>query len=257
MTEFLQSLTFLEQFFLTCALSGSVIFTIRTVMMFIGLAGDHGDGDLHDASGHHDQIDFHGGHDASAIDHHGDLSLDHSGDFHDGHGDIADTHSGEIVAGSADQHHDMQDSDVSFKFVSLQGLTAFFMMFGWVGLALTRDSGLPGFVAIFGGLVAGFFTVYILGMMFKFAMKLQSDGTMRIRTALGSGGSVYLRIPAQNGTGQVQVEVDGRLKVFDAVSATKEEIKTGEQITVVWVQDNGVLVVEKDERGEGGKLCGQ
>jgi membrane-bound ClpP family serine protease len=73
---------------------------------------------------------------------------------------------------------------------------------------------------------------------------------------LGSGGSVYLRIPA-DGSGQVQVEVDGRLQIFDAVSAKKEEIKTGDQITVVWVQDNGVLVVEKDERDQGGKLCGQ
>jgi membrane protein implicated in regulation of membrane protease activity len=222
--------------------------------MFVGMTGDHGDGDLHDASVHHDQIDFHGGHDASGIDHHGDISLDHSGDFHDGHGDIADAHSTDMADGHDSDHH---DSDASFKFVSLQGLTAFFMMFGWVGLAITRDSGLSGFAAVLGGIIAGIFTVYLLGTMFKFAMKLQSDGTMRIRTALGSGGSVYLRIPGSGSTGQVQVEVDGRLKVFDAISATKEEIKTGEQITVVWVQDNGVLVVEKDERGEGGKLCGR
>jgi membrane protein implicated in regulation of membrane protease activity len=225
----------LEKIFFTSALCGTVVFFMRMLLMFIGLTGGHGDSD---GFLHHD-----GSHDAAIAD-----NIDHvdSLDSHDldsSHSDIHD-------------QHDHDNSDASFKFLSLQGLTAFFMMFGWVGFAMIRDSKLPGWAAIIGGLLAGIATVYVLAFIFKIVLNLQSDGTMRISSALGSGGSVYLRIPA-DGSGQVQVEVDGRLQIFDAVSAKKEEIKTGDQITVVWVQDNGVLVVEKDERDQGGKLCGQ
>ena len=237
MLDLILAMTVLEKFFLACALSGTVVFFIRMLLMFSGMIG--GDGEL-DA----------GGHDACEL----------TDDVHDDISHGIDTDAGadtDLVADDASgEHHNLNNSDVSFHFVSVQGLTAFFMMFGWVGLAIIRDSGLPGWVATIGGALGGFVTVMILAQMFKFAGSLKSDGTVRVRRALGSGGSVYLRIPAE-GTGQVQVEVDGRLRMYDAISSKKEEIKTGEQITVVWVQDNGVLVVDKDTREEGGKLCGQ
>lgn len=247
MVELILAMTVLEKVFLTCALCGSVVFFLRMMLLFIGLTGDHGDGDLHscDHDGGHDMLD--GGHDVGH-DIAGDMAHDVDIDGHDSA--LMDVHS------DSNDGQNMDNSDVSFKFVSLQGLTAFFMMFGWVGLAMIRDSALPGWAAVIGGLLAGVFTVYVLAFIFRCVMGLQSDGTMRIKTALGSGGTVYCRIPVE-GAGQVQVEVDGRLKVFDAISTSKEEIKTGDQITVVWVQDNGVLVVEKDERELGGKLCGR
>lgn len=242
MIELILGLSVLEKVFLTCALSGTVVFAIRMLLMFSGMVG-----------GAHGDLDG-GGHDAPpelGHDFHDDISHDISHDVsHDVSHDLTADHSGD----SAD-HHDLDNSDVSFQFVSIQGLTAFFMMFGWVGLAVMHDSGLPGWLAIGGGVAAGCVTVWILAQMFRFVGSLQCDGTMRVKRALGAGGSVYLRIPAE-GSGQVEVEVDGRLKIFDAISSNKEEIKTGEQITVVWVQDNGVLIVEKDKREAGGKLCG-
>jgi membrane protein implicated in regulation of membrane protease activity len=245
--ELILGMSVLEQFFLTCALSGSIIFVIRMAMLFAGLGGDHGDGEI-DHDGSHDLIGD--SHDID-VDVDGDVDID--GDL-DVDADVGDASHDLVEAGH--DSHSLDNSDFSFKFASLQGLTAFFMMFGWVGLAIIRDSGLPGWAAVFGGCFAGVVTVYIIAFMFRFFISLQSDGTMRVKNALGAGGEVYLRIPAE-GSGQVQVEVDGRLKIFDAVSASKEEIKTGEQVTVVWVQDNGVLVVEKDERDRGGKLCGR
>jgi membrane protein implicated in regulation of membrane protease activity len=235
-------MTFLEKIFLACALSGSVVFFIRMLLMFAGLAGG-----ADDVDGVHDLSD---GHDIA-----GELTDDiHSDAAFDM--DAVESHDTDLVLHEHSGEHPLvSDSDVSFHFVSIQGLTAFLMMFGWVGLAMLRDSLLPGWIAVLSGTAAGFLTVWILAQIFRFVASLQSDGTIRVQRALGSGGTVYLRIPA-DGSGQVQVEVDGRLRTFDAVSAKKEEIKTGEQITVVWVQDNGVLVVEKDRRDEGGRLCG-
>lgn len=253
MLEFMLGLGLLEKFFLTCALSGTVIFMIRMLLMFSGMIGDtHGE---IDAGGHDGNLEI--GHDVSdvndVVDVHDVPDVDDVSEVHDVHGDIS--HDGSLD--HADNgHHDINNSDFSFQYVSVQGLTAFFMMFGWVGLALMTESGFPGWLATFGGVAAGVLTVWILAQMFRFAGSLQCDGTVRINRALGAGGTVYLRIPAV-GSGQVQVEIDGRLMVRDAISANKEEIKTGEQVTVVWVQDNGVLIVEKDKREAGGKLCGQ
>lgn len=240
MLELIISMTLLEKVFLTCALSGSVVFFIRMLLLFSGMVGAE-DADGHDIdSSSHEMID--------------DVSDDVPHDMSDDLGDVSDS---DAPANELMVHDDapISSSDVSFHFVSVQGLTAFLMMFGWVGLAMMRESMMPGWLAVLSGTAAGFFTVWVLAQIFRFVGKLQSDGTVRIKRALGSGGTVYLRIPAE-GSGQVQVEIDGRLRICDAVSAKKEEIKTGEQITVVWVQDNDVLVVEKDKRDEGGRLCG-
>ncbi|EKD84047.1 MAG: hypothetical protein ACD_39C00281G0001 [uncultured bacterium] len=236
MVEIILAMSLIEKVFLTSALCGTVVFAIRMLLMFSGMISADTDGEI--------------GHDAP------DAAGEIADDVHDdiSHDMTTDGHSGDMVD-SSDHDHPVSSSDVSFHFVSVQGLTAFFMMFGWVGLALIRDSMMPGWVATIGGIAAGCIMVWVLAQMFRFVGRLQSDGTIRIKTALGAGGSVYLRVPAE-GCGQVQVEVDGRLRICDAVSSKKEEIKTGEQITVVWVQDNGILVVEKDKREEGGKLCG-
>ena len=53
---------------------------------------------------------------------------------------------------------DHDATDASFKLLSMQGLTAFFMMFGLVGLALFH-SGVYDLLTILGGTIAGLFTV--------------------------------------------------------------------------------------------------
>jgi membrane protein implicated in regulation of membrane protease activity len=135
------------------------------------------------------------------------------------------------------------DGDVGFKFLSLQGLTSFFMMFGLVGLAMLRAN-LPVFLTVVGGMAAGAATVVVTGLIFSQMKRLQTDGTINIRNTIGSEGSVYLTIP-RNGTGQVQVIVQGSLKIFDASSKGKTAISTGEKVRVVDVAGGNTLVVEK------------
>ncbi len=61
--------------------------------------------------------------------------------------------------------------------------------------------------------------------------------------AIGEQGTVYLTIRAK-GTGKVQVAMHGRPREFEAVAKDGAEIKTGERIRVLEVNDS-VLVVEK------------
>lgn len=138
---------------------------------------------------------------------------------------------------------DYSDSDVSFKLLTIQGLTAFFMMFGMVGFALLRGSKTNEGLAVAAALAAGLATVWLIGKIFDLIKGLQSSGTIENKNAVGEKGTVYLTIPA-GGTGKVQVIVKGRMRVFDAVSDSLEAIKTGSRIKVLDVND-AILVVEK------------
>jgi len=152
----------------------------------------------------------------------------------------------DLFAGQ-DVHIDTQsmeihpDSDFSFRLLSMQGLTAFFMMFGLVGLALVKAH-LATPLTILGGGAAGLLAVWLISLVFFQMRRLGSDGTIDIHNAIGQNGSVYLPIPAV-GTGQVQVTVQGALKIMDAVSKDGQTFKTGEAIQVTGVLDQKTLIV--------------
>lgn len=154
-----------------------------------------------------------------------DIDVDFNGGFD---GDFDDSHG---------------DTDLSFKVLSLQSLTAFFMMFGLAGLALIKANIDPVWT-ILGSAIVGSFTVWVISIIFAAMIRLQSEGTMRIKNAIGKEGTVYLSIPA-SGTGQVRVAVQGSLKVLDAVSANGKIFSTGERIEVVNVKSDNILVVDK------------
>jgi membrane protein implicated in regulation of membrane protease activity len=156
------------------------------------------------------------------------MLIGHTGDF------AADLHTGDMHG----------DADASFKFLSLQSLTAFFMMFGLVALTLSRQTKVSEVWAIVGGLAAGALTIWIINRIFIGMKSLQSDGTLKIENAIGQEGSVYLNIPAGK-SGQVRVAAQGQLRIFDAVSDSKEQISTGDRIRVKGVSSGNVLVVEK------------
>lgn len=156
-----------------------------------------------------------------------------------GHDDIG-IHDGDI----GHDHHVGGDSDTSFQLVSLHGLTAFFLMFGLVGLTLHREAQTNVVLAIFGGGVAGMMMMFIVAYIASWMMKLQSSGNIDVRTAVGEEGTVYLSIPSE-GAGQAQISVQNRLRVMDAISKDKQPIPTGERVKVIEVVGGHTLVVER------------
>lgn len=131
----------------------------------------------------------------------------------------------------------------SFRILSLQGISAFAVMFGLVGLALSRQQGASGIIALIGGFVAGLITVWVIGRIFLGLNRLESDGTIRLSRAIGVVGTVDLTIPP-NGTGKARIIVQERLRVYDAVSNVDVPLRTGERIRVVGVMEGNTLVVE-------------
>ena len=136
------------------------------------------------------------------------------------------------------------DSDTSFKFLTFQGITVFFMMFGLVGLCFHQEVGLNNVISILGGSIAGIFAVLVIDKIMTQISRLQSSGTINMNSAVGQVGTVYLTIHPES-PGKVQVSVQGRLMTLDAMSLNKEEIKTSERVTVVEVVNNTVVVEKK------------
>jgi membrane protein implicated in regulation of membrane protease activity len=145
-----------------------------------------------------------------------------------------------------DVDHDLgahADSDVGFQVISIQGITGLLMMFGLVGLMLSRGFNVWMPLSVGGALAAGFITLYAVARMMIWMKSMQSSGTINEKSAIGQEGEVYLTIPP-GGVGKVHVTVQGRLMEYDAESNDDQEIKTGEQVRVVFIKGNN-LIVEK------------
>jgi len=141
--------------------------------------------------------------------------------------------------------HDVDggDADSSFRIISLQGVSAFLLMFGVVGWVMVRDGRGTGW-SIAGAVGAGLVMMLLIAWIYRVFMRFQSSGTLDLANAVGAEGTVYLRIPA-GGTGKIQVTVQGQLLTLDAVSDAKEEIKSGGRVKVESVVAGGVLKVVK------------
>ncbi len=134
------------------------------------------------------------------------------------------------------------DSDIGFRWLSLHGLAAFFMMFGWVGFVLHRQDQWGGLISIAGAVAAGMGSVWVIGRVFAGAARLQSSGTLKTDDAVGSSGTVYLAIPA-GACGRVTINFRHHLREFDAMERSGTALPTGTPVRVVKVNAN-ILVVE-------------
>jgi membrane protein implicated in regulation of membrane protease activity len=158
---------------------------------------------------------------------------------------VGDDHSfgGDHDLGAAAGHGATHsDTDVGMRLISLQGVSAFLMMFGLVGLALTREAALNPQLSVAIALAAGLASMWVVARVFALMIGLQSSGTIDLSHAIGQEGVVYLTIKAGTG-GQVQVAVQGRLGVYEAQGGSGTEIATGRAVRVVGVRA-GQLVVE-------------
>lgn len=134
------------------------------------------------------------------------------------------------------------DTDAGTRLLSIQGIAAFLMIFGLVGLALTREGGAAPPFAVVVALAAGIASMWALARVFGMMMGLQSSGNIDLQQTIGREGVVYLTIRPGSG-GQVQVDVQGRLGIYDAQTNGAIELATGRAIRIIGVRAS-TLVVE-------------
>jgi|SRR5688572_20035237 len=149
-----------------------------------------------------------------------------------------------MIAG-LDHHADLHlDSDAGFQALSIQGISAFFTMFGVVGYMLNHNAGLGIILSLVGAVTAGAFSMWLIGRVFRAMLRLQSSGTVSLFAAVGSEGSVYLTVGKEGG--RVQINFANRLREFEAISADGSTLPTGTAIRVQSVTANTLVVAPVD-----------
>lgn len=213
MTQWWEGLSVLQHVFLYTAVPFTVVLLVQAVLAFIGLGG----GSDMDADG----------------------SMDMDSDF-DSDGDMdADADAG------ADQTADSKTP--GFRFFSIQGIVAFFCIFGWTGYALTQTA-LPAMPVILIATAAGFAAMLLLGLMFHAVRNLQASGNIKYSNAFGKEAEVYIPIPPQRtGRGKVMVTVQQRLVEAEAITDEPQKLRTGETVRVVGNIGNTLIVKNRGE----------
>lgn len=145
------------------------------------------------------------------------------------HPDGADVHVGDVA---------------DFKILSIQAIAAFAMGFGWGGLGVLKGSDWNPWLAVPVGIGCGIAMVWLLAILLKGAYDLQSSGNIYIANAIGVEGSVYVTVPAEKqGTGQVQVVIDNRQCMYNAVT-DGEALASRTRVRVVGVNDDNTVTVQ-------------
>ncbi len=162
-----------------------------------------------------------------------------------GFGDDGDASGDGIDGDEIDIEIDDASGSDGLRIFTLRGIIAFFVVFGWVGVAM-EGGGCPLYLTIPVATVSGFAIMLVLAFLFRAIMKLRNDGNTDNRNAIGVSGKVQLTIPpARSGEGKVFVMLQGSYVERGAVTDEEEAIPTGAEIVVVGVSGQTELVVKR------------
>ncbi|MDR2845117.1 MAG: hypothetical protein LBV28_03385 [Puniceicoccales bacterium] len=130
------------------------------------------------------------------------------------------------------------------SFFSTRSIAGFFLGFGGGGAvtyAHTANALLAGAVGLGVGVVM-LYSIYFIG---KRLLKLQSDGTVDFKQAIGSTGTVYITIPPKRGSGgQAQIVFNNRHEVVQAISDADAALPAGVNIRVKEHVSGSLFLVE-------------
>ncbi|MEM6885378.1 MAG: hypothetical protein AAF571_10125 [Verrucomicrobiota bacterium] len=152
------------------------------------------------------------------------------------------------LLGLAGDIDDLPDGDgdhsSGLSLISVRTITAFFVGFGWTGV-ITIKGGLPFILSIgislFVGAAFMFGSYYIMVLM----LKMQDNGTLDYQNAVGEVGTVYVTVPEQRtGNGQVDVMIQGRSVVAQALTSHDTTLKPESKVKVVGLVGRTTLLVE-------------
>lgn len=135
--------------------------------------------------------------------------------------------------------------DDGLTLFSVRGIVAMFCVAGWAGV-LFVDLGLGAAESIVLAVLCGVAALFGMAYLMKAVLKLQSNGTIQIGTAVGKTGQVYIPIPPKGqGRGKINITVQDRFIEVDAVTDSEDVLKTGETVRVVSTDDMGLVMVER------------
>jgi membrane protein implicated in regulation of membrane protease activity len=117
-------------------------------------------------------------------------------------------------------------------FISVTSLTVYVMLLSSVNIWLTLVL----------ALIAGVIAVIFLAWVLKLLLGLQSNVNWNFHEAEGKSGKVYLKIP-EDGTGIIQVDINGITRELKAKSKDGDEIPTGSEILILQASEEIAEVI--------------
>jgi hypothetical protein len=136
------------------------------------------------------------------------------------------------------------DYGIGFQFLSFKNLMGFLTIFGWSGIACL-DEGLSKGLTVLISIVCGLLMMFAMASLFYYLGKLQSSGTLRLKSALNQVGEVYLTIGAgRSKIGKVSITVQGTLRELEALTDEEKDLVLGNVVRVKDITENGLLIVE-------------
>ncbi len=127
--------------------------------------------------------------------------------------------------------------------LSIRSIGAFFTGFGWSGAAALQN-GLATGAATFIGTVVGSIFLGLIVYLMSYLHSLREEGTLNYKNCIGEVGTVYLPIPpARKGMGQIEVMVQGRLRIVKVVSDHEKKIPNLAAVRVKALVDQQTLLV--------------
>lgn len=140
-------------------------------------------------------------------------------------------------------HDGIESSDAAFQLISITSLTGFFMMFGWIGLAMYEQGNI--LIAFLSAFVAGLLTMYITAFIFRAAAKLAGGGArFDIKDSIGKTANVYQRI-GSGGRGRIQISLADVTHEIDAISEDGADIDSFSSVEIVRAVDGNTVSVKK------------
>lgn len=233
MIAFLSSLSMLGKAYLFFTVIGSIFYGLKLISLVIGFSNDMADGSYDGFDSHFDNVQsVLENTDSIDVSTDANLEISHDVDIHHDIGTNSETDTNDIEEAS------------NLAYFSVQNIAAFSLLFGFAGLLMLHSTS-SEIISLIVAIIAGIIMVFANTKLINAIYKLKSSGNEKKISSLLNIGTVYLTIPA-NGVGQIEVEVSGRWRVCDAISANHEEIKTGEKIKVVNVDKDGIMSVQKE-----------
>ena len=146
------------------------------------------------------------------------------------------------------------DFDIGGDDVTLSAILTFLGLGSWAGVLLKDSTALSEGGILLGAAVSGLVGFTAMVLFINRLKKLETSGNIDIKNAIGTTAEVYLGIPEQRrGEGQVQLLVQGRLMIFDALTDGKA-INTGQRVLVYDVEDGKLLVDLYEDKAAADKL---
>ena len=137
----------------------------------------------------------------------------------------------------------MTDTDISFNFLSVQTILAFFMGMGWSGLAALVQFNLSGRVSLAIALLVGLVFMYLTAYLMYSIKKLNQNVKEDVTTLVDKTGKAYTSI-APHSEGQIQIDINNRLSFFTAINESDENIDSFTPIKVTRVENNQIYIIK-------------